>query len=90
MSEIETRIENQKNQVEKSLLKVMDILDFLEEGSAERMILELRFIDGKSWTEIEKEMHMCRRTCFSYQNKGLEKLLEFKKVEAILKKQEKV
>jgi DNA-directed RNA polymerase specialized sigma subunit len=89
LSEIETRIENQKNQVEKSLLKVMDILDFLEEGSPERMILELRFIDGRSWAEIEKEMHLCRRACFSYQNKALEKLLEFKKVEALLIKREK-
>lgn len=89
LSEIETRIENQKTQVEKSLLKVMDILDFLEEGSTERMILELRFIDGRSWAEIEKEMHLCRRACFSYQNKGLEKLLGFKKVETLLKRQEK-
>lgn len=85
ISEIETRIENQKNQVEKSLLKVMDIMDFLEENSTERMVLELRFIDCKNWTNIEKEMHLSRSSLFNYRNKGLEKLLGFKKVCQILK-----
>ena len=47
MSEIETRIENQKEHIEKSLLKIMDILDFLGEDSKERMVLELRYIDLK-------------------------------------------
>lgn len=85
LSEIETRIEEQKNRVEKALLKVMDIMDFLEENSTERMVLELRFIDCKSWAAIEKEMHLSRRSLFSYQDKGLEKLLTFKKVRTILK-----
>ncbi len=87
MSEIETRIESQKSQVEKALLKVMDIMDFLEESSTERMVLELRFIDCKSWAVIEKEMHLSRRSLFDYQNRALEKLLGFKKVRAVLKYQ---
>lgn len=85
MSEIETRIEEQKRQVEKALLKIMDIMDFLEENSTERMVLELRFIDCKSWATIEKEMHLSRRACFDYQNRALDKLLTYKKVRAILK-----
>ncbi len=85
MSEIETKIENQKSNTEKALLKVMDIMDFLEENSTERMVLELRFIDCKDWTNIEKEMHLSRSSLFNYRNKGLEKLLGFKKVCQILK-----
>ena len=85
LSEIETRIEEQKKRVEKDLLKVMDIMDFLEENSTERMVLELRFIDCESWAAIEKEMHLSRRACFDYQNRALEKLLTFKKVENIIK-----
>jgi len=84
MSEIETRIEEQKSQIEKALLKIMDIMDFLKENSTERMVLELRFIDCKSWAAIEKEMHLSRRACFDYQNKALEKLLEFKKIRKII------
>ncbi len=89
MSEIETRIENQKNNTEKALLKVMDIMDFLEESSIERMVLELRFIDCKSWKAIERELHLSRRSCFDYQSKALDKLLEFKKVKIILKEYQK-
>lgn len=84
MSEIETRIEEQKSRVEKALLKVMDIMDFLEEGSTERMVLELRFIDCKGWPSIEKDLHLSRSSLFSYQDKALGKLLEFKKVQQIL------
>lgn len=89
MSEIETRIEEQKSRVEKALLKIMDIMDFLEESSMERMVLELRFIDCKSWTTIEKEMHLSRSSLFSYQDKGLDKLLTYKKVRQILKEYKK-
>ena len=85
MGEIETRIEDQKNKIEKALLKIMDMMDFLEENSTERMILELRFIDCKSWEDIGKEMHLSRSVCFDYQNKALEKLLDFKKVKSMLK-----
>ena len=89
MSETETRIEEQKSRVEKALLKVMDIMDFLEENSMERMVLELRFIDCKSWAAIEEEIHLSRRACFGYQNRALEKLLGFKKVKTVLQEYQK-
>ena len=84
MSEIETRIEEQKSRAENALLKVMDIMDFLEKSSMELMVLELRFIDCKSWASIEKEMHFSRRSCFDCQNRALEMLLSFKKVRNVL------
>ena len=89
ISEIESRIENQKSRVEKVLLKVMDIMDFLEESSTERMVLELRFIDCKAWPNIEREMRLSRSSLFSYQDKGLEKLLTYKKVRQILREYKK-
>ena len=89
MSEIETRIEDQKSLVEKALLRIMDIIDFLEENSTERMVLELRFIDCKSWPVIEKEMNLSRRSLFSYQDKGLNKLLTYKKIRQILREYKK-
>lgn len=89
IGEIETRIEDQKSRVEKALLKVMDIMDFLEENSTERMVLELRFIDCKSFPAIEKELHLSRSSLFSYQDKGLLKLLTYKKVHQILREYKK-
>lgn len=63
--------------------------DFLEENSTERMVLELRFIDCKGWAAIEKEMHLSRSSLFSYQDKGLDKLLTYKKVRQILREYKK-
>jgi len=89
IDEIECRIKQQQAQTGKALLKVMDVLDFLEEDSRERMVLELRFIDCKKWAEIGKEMHLSRSPLFSYQNKAFKKLLSFKKVRDVLNDYEK-
>lgn len=83
-SEIETRIEEQKKQTEADLLKIMDILDYLDAKSDERMVLELRHIDNLPWVKIEKKASMSRSTCFDYYNKGINKLLTFKRVKKIL------
>lgn len=85
-SEIETRIEEQKKQIEADLLKIMDILDYLDAASDERMILELYYIDRLPWKEIQQRANMSRSTAFDYRDKGIEKLLTFKRVRAIIKK----
>lgn len=85
-SEIETRIEEQKKQIEADLLKIMDILDYLDAASDERMILELYYIDRLPWKEIQQRANMSRSTAFDYRDKGVEKLLTFKRVRAIIKK----
>lgn len=85
-SEIETRIEEQKKQIEADLLKIMDILDYLDAASDERMILELYYIDRMPWKEIQQRANMSRSTAFDYRDKGIEKLLTFKRVRAIIKK----
>ncbi len=85
MSEIETRIEEQQSRTEEALLKVMDIMDFLDENSTERMILELRYIDCMSWAVIGREIHMGRSACFKYQDRALDKLLEHEKVQSSLR-----
>lgn len=86
ISEIETRLENQKKRTEKALLDVMNIIDLLDENSIERMILELRFIDCKGWKDIEREVHLSRSVCFDYQHKALSMLLKLKEIRDILEK----
>lgn len=80
MSEIEERISQQKDNMELAMLKVMDIMDFLPEDSTERAVLELRHIDCKPWKDVVKDMNLTRTPCNDYYNKGLVKLLGFKKV----------
>lgn len=84
MAEIEERIARQKDSMEMAMLKVMDIMDFLPEDSTERMILELRHLDCRSWKQVVKEASLTRTPCNDYYNKGLIKLLDYKKVRRTL------
>lgn len=88
-SEIETRIEEQKKKAEEDLLKVMDMLDFLDQNSEQRMILELRYIDNLQWNEVARRAHLSRSVCFDRHTEGIETLLTFKRVRSILKEYEK-
>lgn len=83
--EIEERIESQKAEMAAAMLNVMKIMDFLPVDSTERAILEYRHIDCLSWKQVCKEVHLSRSSANDYYDKGIEKLLTFKKVHKILK-----
>lgn len=82
--EIEDRIESQKAEMAKTMLNVMKIMDFLPTDSTERSILEYRYIDCLSWKQVCKEVHLSRSSANDCCNKGINKLLEFKKVQATI------
>lgn len=84
--EIEDRIESQKAEMAKTMLNVMKIMDFLPTDSTERTILEYRHIDCLSWKQIAKEVNYSRASCSNYYNAGIDKLLEFKKVQVTIQK----
>lgn len=83
-SEQETRIEEQKDEIARDLLKVMDIFDYLDQKSDERNALELHYIDDYKWNIVALKMHSSRSAVFNYAKSGLEKLLNFKRVQKIL------
>lgn len=89
IAEIEDRLKRQAEIEATAVLDVMDMIDFLPLGSTERQILELRHIDCKSWTEIQRIVHLTRSPCNEYYNKGLETLLGYKKVRQTLGKFER-
>ena len=84
IGDIEDRIQKQIEVQIKSVSEIMDILDFLPAESEERDILEYRHIDCKPWSEIMDLVHLTRSPCFEHYNKGLDKLLTYKKVRATL------
>lgn len=84
MSEIEERILKQKEEVMKSILNIMDVLDYLEEASVERAILECRYLDCMDWNRIAKKMNLSRSSCNSHWNAGIERLLKFKRIQKIV------
>ena len=87
--EIEERINTQKKEVQTAMLKVLDIMDFLDAGSTEREILEYKYLDGNGWEKISKLSALSRTQCILYWNRGIDKLLEFKSVRETLKEYEK-
>lgn len=84
--EIERRIEEEQKETAIAMLKIMDVLDFLEKDSLEKEILEYKYLDSRKWIEIEKVEHLSRSRCIDYWNRGLNKLLEFKYVRQIIAK----
>lgn len=82
--EIEERIEKERKEAATAMLKVMDILSFLEPESEEKNILEYKYLDGCSWKETMIRASMSRSRCNDYWKIGLEKLLQFAKVRKIL------
>lgn len=84
VDEIERRISEQAEVTQKTMLNVMEILDFLPENELERNILEARYIDCYSWTKTCRIVSLTRSPANEHLKAGLNKLLEFKKVQKIL------
>lgn len=82
--DVEARIQNQIEIQIGSIIDIMEILEFLPEDSIERDIMEYRFIDCKSFSEICDMVHLTRSPCYEHFNRGLDKLLTYKKVRRVL------
>ena len=85
LDEIDTRIKEQMDKSVKVLAEIMDVIEFLPENSIERAIIEHRYIDRMKWWQICKEENLSRTPATNYWRKGLYYLLEFKKVQQIVK-----
>ena len=83
-TDIDARMKAQKQQAQKSVRQIMEILDFLPQGSTERTIMELRHIDCKTWTQIQRAVFLTSSPCYERYNKGLDMLLEESRVRKII------
>lgn len=90
MAEIEERIIKQNEEMERAMIAVMDVMNFLDEGDTDRRIMEYRYIDGKDWRSIESLENMTRQAANNHLNAGLDKLLGFKKIRTMIKEQKKI
>ena len=86
ISEVESRIEKQSKKTERIILEIMDVIDLLPEESTERMILELRHLDCKPWSEIQRTVHLTRTPCYDHYTRALDFLLDTQEVQAALSK----
>lgn len=76
LADIEERIYAQKAEIERSIVRVMDILAYLPVNSLEREICELRHIDMKSWRQISEQIPMSRSACAAHYSDAIDLLLQ--------------
>ena len=84
LAEVEERIDDQREEANKAVLHVMDMIDLLPQNSMERTVVELRHIDCKSWEQITREVYMSRSAVFNYYNAALEHLMKYKRTRKLL------
>lgn len=84
LSEIEERIYDQKSEIEKSIVRVMDIIDFIPQNKVERRIFELRYIDCMEWYDVAEAIPLARSKCHEKHGATLEALLQYPKIKAMV------
>ena len=84
--EIEDRIMKQQVEVQRAMLAVMEVMDFLPIDSVERSVLEYRHIDCLPWKFIIARMSYSKASCHNYYNAGIDMLLGCAKVQETLQK----
>lgn len=84
LADIEEKIYNQKEEIDKAIVTVMDIMDYLPDGSLERDICEMRHIDLMRWQDIQEAIPMCRSQCYKRYNKAIALLLQNGRIRKIV------
>ncbi len=84
LDEIEERILKQKASIQRAILQVMDILEYLPEDSAERNICELRYIDRMPMEEVAEEVGLSRAGAYKVHDNGIIILLQQQRVRKII------
>jgi hypothetical protein len=84
--EIEDRIMKQQIEVQRAMLAVMEVMDFIPIDSVERSVLEYRHIDCLPWKFIIARMSYSKASCHNYYNAGIDMLLGCVKVQETLQK----
>lgn len=84
VSEVEDRIEEQRQEMGKAVLRIMDLIDLLPPNSMERTVVEMRHIDCKKWERIAQEVHMSRSRIIDYYNAALDAILAYKRARKVV------
>lgn len=79
---VEKQLRLQELDAAAAMEEIVEMTALLPADSYERVILELRHIDCKSWTGIQRAVHLSASPCYAYYKKGLEALLEIPGVRA--------
>ena len=85
---IEERIYEQKSEIEKSYVRVMDIIDFIPPGDPARRIFELRHLDCLGFNRVAESIPMSRSRCYAIYNQTIDALLQYPKIRKMIQDSE--
>lgn len=83
-ADIEDRIYEQKTEIEKSIVRVMDIIEFIPRRDTARRIFELRHLDCLNMTETADAIPISRQQAYVIYNEAIDKLLQFPKIQKMI------
>lgn len=86
LSTMEERVSTQRKLCADIMTEIVCTIDLLPAESTEREVLELRYLEGRSWTAIETSggLYICHTAIFAAHNRGLDMLLEMPSVQTML------
>lgn len=87
-SDIEERIEEQKREIDRCVLRVMEIIDYIPINDLDREIFEMRHIDFWEWPTIEREIPMSKRQCMRRYNDAIDRLLQIPEIQKMVDENE--
>lgn len=87
-SEVEERIQLQSDEIDKTIMCVMDIIEFIPQYDVARRILELRYLDCLNMNDIAKTIPMAKSRCYEIYNHAIDTLIEIPEVAAMVEERE--
>ena len=86
LSTMEERVSTQRKLCADIMTEIICTIDLLPAESTEREVLELRYLEGRSWTAIEASggLYICHTAIFAAHNRGLDMLIEMPPVQTML------
>ena len=88
MCEIEEAIDAQKAEIEKAVVRVMDLLEYIPAHTQEREICEMIYIDCMSVPSVAESIPMSKSQVYRYRNQGLDIILQNSRVQQIIEEHE--
>lgn len=88
LADIEDRIYQQKSEIEKAIVRVMNIIEYIPISEIDREIFEMRHIDMMQWPDIEAAIPMSKSQCIRRYNAAIDRLLLNPRIQKMVKDSE--
>ncbi|MBQ7655629.1 MAG: hypothetical protein IJS41_03880 [Clostridia bacterium] len=88
LADIEEMVCEQKAEIGRRYVRVMDIIGYIPQGEVARQIFELRHLDGLSFSDVADAIPMSRAQCYVHYNKAMDRLLGFRKIQKMVEENE--